>query len=353
MPLLSLAAGTHMLAGGLPPTTDMSRETYMMSGALPNPGERTRRGKRVRWQRNTAVKGAVAETAPTPASLGVEETPMRELPPEPFEDAFAPPKGTHHFGGEWLAHGVGWGGSGKEPGGSVGAPSAERSGFRLGFRLRRRGRLTNCLEQTLKDSQGRWSDLAETGVQSRARAWLSGYVSSTECGKIEPGEFIFGSRKEEGRDHAVPTVTPTVWVPFVGDNKDVRALLVSPELVAELAKRRIFRAATSVLLGSLRGRAAVWADERGISAMDLVRVLPGSIALAILPMPDEVTALAALRGAAGEYSSTVLASLEKGVLRAPSAAPLGTYLRRPLAWMFAAANTRLLAPGVGTLVLPA
>jgi hypothetical protein len=168
---------------------------------------------------------------------------------------------------------------------------------------------------------------------------------------MELGGLLIGSRKEEGCDHAVPTVTPTVWVPFGG--KPAVPLLVSPELVAELSKRRMFRAMTSVLLGSLRGRAAVWADERGLSAMDLVRILPGSLALALLPMQDETVALRALRGTAGVYSSTVLAALEKGVLREPDLPPLGAYLRRPLAWLFRRPNTRLLAPGVDTLVLPA
>jgi len=310
-------------------------------------------------QRNTAIDH-ISDThtesdhvhwrSKSPSSTYTGISQLVEVPPVPLpgvDDPLQAPTETFGFSSSSPGSGV------KEPGCSSGKQSAERTSLRLGFRLRKRGRLANCLAHALDVSQGRWKDLAETGIQSRARAWLSGYMHSTGHGQIEPGELIFGGIKKQDGESAKTTLTSTVWVPFVGDNGHVRALLVAPELVAELAKKRIFRSMTSVLLGSLRGRACIWADERGISAMDLVRILPGSIALAVLPMPDECVALSSLRGTAGVYSSTVLARLEQGKLTSPNVAPLGTYLRGPLAWCFKQVNTRLLAPGVGTLTLPA
>jgi len=174
---------------------------------------------------------------------------------------------------------------------------------------------------------------------------------------MSAGEDIYGVEKQDGCDD-VPKPVHTVWVPFSigrngGNEGDIRALQVSPELVAELAKRRMFRSVTSVLLGSMRGRALIWANERGVSVMDLVRIMPGSIALAMLPMPDEVTALGALRGAAGVWSVAVLGALEQGRLVSAPRLPLGNYLRRPLSWVFGTRDTRVLAPGVDTLTLPA
>lgn len=285
---------------------------------------------------------------------------MREVPPEPMEEpVYADP----HGGGSWGPH-VDWSlgplgrGEDKELVCTGDVQTNPSAGPARGLRLRKRGRLTNALEQAMEKSKGRWRDLANTGIQSRARAWLQGYCSPN-LSKVELGELLVGrpvplSKEQlEAGEKPISPFTPTVWVPFVGDNGCVRALLVSPQLVAELSVKRMFRSVTSVLIGSLRGRAAMWAAERGLPAEDLVRVLPGSLALAILPQPDEVHALAALRGAAGEYSSKVLASLEKGVLTAPASPPLGAFVRWPFSLLFGKTNTRLLAPGVGTLKLPA
>jgi len=236
------------------------------------------------------------------------------------------------------------------------APTAPaRRGWSCGLRLRRRGRLTNALEHVMKQSIGRWSDLSDTAL-SPAHAWLRGYGAGS-LSKMSAGEDIVGWVKEEGK---VPrrNAFPTVWLPFstgaeAGNEGDVRALLVCPHLVAELTKRRMFRSVTSVLLGSLRGRSVMWADEEGISAMDLVKVMPGSIALSMLPMPDEVVALGALRGSAGRWSTQVLGALERGTLTGPSSLPLGNFLRGPLSWFFTRQDSRVLAPGVGTLTLPA
>jgi len=227
-------------------------------------------------------------------------------------------------------------------------------GHYLGMRLRRRGRLTNALEQAMTGSISRWKDLTD-GTASPARAWISGYCQGS-LSKMSAGEDITGHVKDgEKRVH---NRFSTVWVPFSiggngGNEGDVRALQVCPELVAELVKRRMFRSVTSVLLGSLRGRAVIWADEKGVSAMDLVRILPGTIALAMLPMPDEVTALGALRGSAGVWSAGVLGDLERGKLTSAPPPPLGSYLRGPLSWFFKRQDTRVLAPGVDTLTLSA
>lgn len=165
---------------------------------------------------------------------------------------------------------------------------------------------------------------------------------------------MIGVVEDEDGDQRRHTV-PTVWVPFGRDDGSgsVRTLLVSPELVAELTTRRLFRCQTSVLLGSMRGRAVMWGKEKGLSAMDLVRIMPGSITLAMLPMGDEVAAVQALRGAAGRWSVEVLGSLEKGVLRGASAKPFGNYLRWPFNLLFARDDDRVLAAGVRNLQLPA
>lgn len=328
----------------------MTEHDCRKGGAHENPGEPDAQGHASGWQRNTAENAPPAEGGATDTDGGI----LTVVPPEPFEDLEAPYTGpVRRLVGSWEPHG--WpaesGAEGREPVAHVGRATAGAPSQRLGFRLRRRGILTRSLEQAMVLSDGRWKDLTGTGMASAARAWLGGYMGIAQQSKMEFGGLLIGSATCAGDDNAVPTVVPTVWVPF-GGNKP-HPLLVAPELVAELSKRRMFRSLTSVLLGSLRGRAVMWAEEKGLSAMDLVRVMPGSIALALLPMPDEVEALRALRGPAGVYSSTVLAALERGVLQEASSPPLGDFLRRPLAWLFKKSNPCLLAPGVGTLTLPA
>lgn len=234
------------------------------------------------------------------------------------------------------------------------APTASESGSSpLSLRLRRRGRLTNALEQAVKQSIGRWSDLPG-GAKSAAHVWLSGYGAGM-LPKMTEGSVIIGDKEDVETGKVKRNTVSTVWVPFATGNGtgNVRALLVAPALVAELSSRRIFRSVTSVLMGSLRGRARVWADELGVSAMDLCRILPGSLALAMLPTLDEAAALSSLRGSAGRWSVEVLGALERGVLRAPPAAPLGNFLRGPLSWFFRKEDHRVLAPGVDTLNLSA
>lgn len=266
----------------------------------------------------------------------------------------------------------------QDPAVSQAPTAAPRSGKPRGLRLRKRGTLTRCLQEAMKSSIKRWTapqgagDLLDAGRISPAHAWLRSYGFGA-LSKMANGDAIIGetSRVVDDLDdsgvkigettHVAEHVVSTVWVPFGVDENGaerkggsgVRALLVAPELVAELVKRRMFRSVSSVLLGSMRGRALMWADEKGLSAMDLVRIMPGSITLAMLPMLDEVTAVGALRGAAGRWSVDVLGSLERGVLKAAQPLPLGNYLRRPLSWLFARQDDRVLAPGVDTLTLPA
>jgi len=249
---------------------------------------------------------------------------------------------------------------------------------RGGLRLRKRGILANCLAEVMKASIGRWTAGETAGAlpdslpESPAHAWLRSYGSGA-LRNMSSGEDIEGVREvvvpvvdDDGRKVGETTTTKskvvsTMWIPFsrqengmeAFDGTNLRCLLVCPELVAELVKKRMFRSVSSVLLGSMRGRAAIWADEQGISAMDLVRIMPGSITLAMLPMLDEVTAIGALRGASGQWSVDVLGALEKGKLKSRAPLPLGNYLRGPLSWLFARRDDRVLAPGVDTLILPA
>lgn len=265
--------------------------------------------------------------------------------------------------------------------------SSKRVRFSLGFRLRRRGRVANALEQCSNYGLGWWSDLTKPG-ESRAHAWLRSYGlgalpevvrCSTITGRVDardpdgrleeppgdgggpggsdpgspPGPSGMGPGGVNGSWVVTRTNHPLLSLPFVGDNGQVRSLWVCPELLAELVKVRMFRSATSVLLGSLRGHSRRWAEEHGIDTMDLVRFMPGTVVLAMLPMPDEVTAVAALRGSAARWSTQVLGSLEDGVSRAADQAPLGSYLRAPLSWLFKKEDRRVLAPGVDTLTLHA
>lgn len=259
-----------------------------------------------------------------------------------------------------------------------------------GLRLRRRGRCANALDAAAAKSEGWWevpSDGGETSLQRhprRARAWLHSYgggvlskairvwmVTGDTITRGPDGDPIWyeaseglGPREERpvgvkgpewGKKGWQTTrhVCPLLQIPFAGDNGDIRFLWVSPELVAALSAVRMFRSASSTLLGSLRGHARRWAEERGINAMDLVRFLPGTLILAMLPMPDEVVAAAALRGAAGRYSVDVLGALESGVAKGPEQSPLGDFLKGPVSWLFRKTDRRVLAPGVDTLKLTA
>lgn len=315
-------------------------------------------------QRKPASQAAATErpVSPDPLVLDGPTAPPPPPPPSPSVDSFhtCPLPDPVELDSTPVqprrvrdpAQGPGWGWEEFQEGNAC-PSSSTTSGSRGGLRLRRRGRLTNCLERAMKDSNSRWSDLAGAGL-SPAHAWLQAFGHGA-LPKMSAGEDIIGEELNEDGDLKRTHVVPTVWVPFGRDNGtgSIRTLLVAPELVAELTTRRLFRSPTSVLLGSLRGRAVMWGREKGVSAMDLVRIMPGSIVLSLLPMHDETAAVQALRGSAGRWGVEVLGALEKGTLRSPSAAPLGNYLRWPFNLLFAREDDRVLAAGVRNLQLPA
>lgn len=232
---------------------------------------------------------------------------------------------------------------GKENGGA--APSSEDPTVNKvkGLRLRRRGRLTNVLESAWKETAVWWSDL-DCGNGSAARSWLASYGGGA-VSQITDGKVL----KVVG-DNEVERNLELVRVPMV--NGDVsREVWVCPELLAKLASVRLFRAPSATLLANLRSRARLWAQEVGVSSMDLVRFMPGTLALA-LPMPDEVASVGVLRGSAARWGVSVLGQLDKGKLVSNPDKPLGNYLRGPLSWFFRKEDERVLAAGVETLSLP-
>lgn len=240
----------------------------------------------------------------------------------------------------------------KDPAGSD-LPAAPRIGRPWGLRLRKRGRLTAVLESASRVELGWWSDLTSDDA-SRARAWLRHYGGGV-LSKVVGGATIEGIvSTDKDTDDEVTKVTSyqLLSVPFKGDATP-RALWVCPELLADLTMTRLFRPVSSALLGSLRGIARRWVEDRGISALDAVRFLPGTLVLAMLPMPDETTAVAALRGAAGRWSADVLGDLAHGVAHSAPSEPFGNFLKGPLSWFFRRTDTAVLGPGVNSLVLPA
>jgi hypothetical protein len=249
--------------------------------------------------------------------------------------------------------------------------AAPKVRFLVGQRSRKRGRVTNALEELAKLDIGRWtraqssSDLPGVS-RNDPHAWLSAYVDSTGL-KIAAGEAIRAITRrdveipaeldETGKvlvpayvEHeSVEKIHGLLYVPFAMSTGHVRHLAVLPALLADLVKARLFRAVSASLMGSLRGRARQWADDHGLSDMDLVHVMPGTLTLALLPMPDETAALGALRGSAGRWSADVLGAFAKGVLKEPSE---GRGWKDALRW-FSSKSGRVLAPGVDTLTLPA
>jgi len=178
------------------------------------------------------------------------------------------------------------------------------------LRLRRRGVFTRNLEGAVKRA-GWWSDLSQA-CDTPARAWLDSYFSGS-------GVKADGSAKElHWQDGEKSRSLWVVGVKFSSENGS-KELWVSADLLASLSVVRMFRPMTEGLLASLRSRARLWAEDIGMSALDLVRVLPATLALACQPMPDEVLATAAFRGSAAAWSSDVLGALGKGLAKGPSA----------------------------------
>jgi len=178
------------------------------------------------------------------------------------------------------------------------------------LRLRPRGALTRSLEGAVKRA-GWWSDLSQS-YDTPARAWLDSYFA--ESG-VKAGGL---AKKLHWQDGETSRSLWVVGVKFSSENGS-KELWVSADLLASLSVVRMFRPMTEGLLASLRSRARLWAEDIGMSALDLVRVLPATLALACQPMPDEVLATAAFRGSAAAWSSDVLGALGRGLAKGPSA----------------------------------
>ncbi|WAP48697.1 hypothetical protein [Phoma matteucciicola RNA virus 2] len=258
--------------------------------------------------------------------------------------------------------------SSRAPSGAFAATSPERAGSTVGsascsergssgpaglgrppssFRLRKRGRLTRALEAAVTCTTW-WKDLSGAGACSPARAWIDSYLSETDARVVNEKTLVIPAKEEGAKDRSLQLVQ----MPFENGNAK-RALWVCPELVSKLVAVRLFRAPSASLLASLRSRARLWADEVGVDAMDLARFLPGSVVLAVLPSPDEVAAVGALRGVAGRWGADVLGPLAQGRLVANPSRSLKDYLQGPLGWLLGRSDERVLAAGVPFVQLPA
>lgn len=219
----------------------------------------------------------------------------------------------------------------------------------LRSRLRPRGRFTASLQQVGRGLRGWWRDLSTSDARL-AVAWLESHLgdSGAKMGADRPVKCQSVGDKEQ------PDVT-IVECQFASEEQ-TRWLWVCPELIAHLHTLRLFRPVSESLLSSLRARARLWAKERGISTMDLSRFMVGSLVLSSLPMPDEVVALGALRGSAGQWSNDVLGAFAAGTLRATKRGTgWGDVFRKPVASLLGLRRLRgstLGGPGCGPLAMP-
>lgn len=181
------------------------------------------------------------------------------------------------------------------------------AGLVSSLRLRRRSRLTRDLERCALALPGWWEDLPGETPARRALRWLESHL----CGS---GAKVCGTTDIPAGGEDGPRVLTGVRVLFSSE-EGTRWLWVMPELLAHLYTVRLFRPMSESLLGSLRAKARLWAKEVGLPVESLARVLAGTLVLAMLPVPDEVVALGALRGSAGQWSVDVLGALSKGQLK--------------------------------------
>lgn len=198
----------------------------------------------------------------------------------------------------------------KEPGATLRAPELPRSGGEL--RLRPRSRVTRSLEAVGRRVRGWWKDLPAESDAQLALLWMQEYsVDGTKLGMAR-------SVSTCGDDGQVGSIS-LVEVHFSSEERPSGSgLFVCPELVAELFSIRCFRALDASTLQSLRGRARLWARDKGVSPLDLALFLPGTLVFAALPQWGEVEALGALRSSAAKWSVDVLGSLARGHLKAAS-----------------------------------
>lgn len=172
-----------------------------------------------------------------------------------------------------------------------------------GIRHRPRSKYTRGLQELAQD-RGWWTPDLPSSPAKVASTWLTKMYADTGI-KV-------GLTNHKAMSGGVSGNTPAaVQVHFESDEGS-RWVWVLPDLVAHLLNYRVFRPASSTLIGSLRSRARLWAEENGVGQMDLAWVMPGSVMLALVPTFDEVISLGSLRGTASQWSSEVLQALSKG-----------------------------------------
>lgn len=188
----------------------------------------------------------------------------------------------------------------------LGAPQAPKPrGVFSGLRLRPRGKMTRSLALAAAKAPCWWKDLAGASGARAALSWLESHLQDSGV-KLGMSNLVETNTDEGNRG------TLVVSQALFSSEEGSRWLWICPELLAALHTVRVFRPVSESLIASLRSRARHWAKERGLSVLDLTRVLAGTLVLAALPMPDEVVALGALRGSAAQWSSDVLGSLLAG-----------------------------------------
>lgn len=193
--------------------------------------------------------------------------------------------------------------------------SAQSKVGHLGLRFRRRGRVTASFQAVAKALPGWWEDesrdLTGDGGACLGLRWFESYLKDS---KIKVG----GMRQLEVVDGDGESSPITLVQAHFSSDEGGRWLWVCPELLAQLVTVRLFRPMSEGLLASLRSKARLWARDAGVSVERLVAFLPGTLVLAMVPMPDEIVAVGSLRGHAGQWSVDVLGKLSKGVLSPPS-----------------------------------
>lgn len=215
------------------------------------------------------------------------------------------------------------------------------------IRHRPRSRFTNAMAKLTETMPVWWEDLDCSTRANAAMAWMGsiftgsgaklGGVTETTCGG------------EGGRElQRLPLVQ--VWF---SSEEGRRWLWVCPELLAHLQAVRLFRPMGEALLGSLRAKARLWAVEKSLPMDSLVAFLPGTLALAVTPTPDEVVALGSLRGSAGQWSVDVLGAFARGKLQASSRGGSWWDVLRPSLRFGGTRGSFLSGAGCAPLTLPA
>lgn len=215
----------------------------------------------------------------------------------------------------------------------------------LAPRLRKRGAVTRRLENLAKALPCWWSDLAGSGGAKSTLLWLESYLKDS-------GVKVAANRQLQTVDVEGNVSTLTLAQVAFSSEEGNRWLWVCPELLASLVVVRLFRPVSETLLASLRAKSRMWAREMNMRVEDLASVLPGTLSLAVLPMPDEVVAVGALRGHAGRWSNEVLGNLSRGRLAAVSRIGSWWDVLRPALRFGGTSGSTLSGAGCAPLVLP-